>query len=169
MSSHLPDDSLERRIGALEDLRAIETLKYRYAELMDTGYDAGGLAALFVAEGRWTASGFGDFVGREQIRAFFAGMPARVEQAQHFVTSPQVTLAANGRAADGRFYLWCVSRTAAGRAGRERFATVARYVDHFVKADGGWLFATLRSEIATVFRLPDGAPEPAPASGERAS
>lgn len=160
MPSPFPDDSLERRIRALEDLRAIETLKYRYAELMDTGYDADGLAALFVPDGRWTASGFGDFVGREQIRAFFAGMPLRVEQAQHFVTSPQIEQAADGRTADGRFYLWCVSRT---RAGRERFATVARYVDRFVKVDDVWMFASVRSEIATVFRLPDGGPqEPAP-------
>ena len=162
MPLHPSADSLERRIRALEDLRAIETLKYRYAELMDTGYDADGLAALFVPDGRWTASGFGDFVGREQIRAFFTGMPSRVEQAQHFVTSPQVTLTADGNAADGRFYLWCVSRTAAGPDGRQRFATVARYVDRFAKGDSGWRFESLRSEIATVFRLPDGAPAPAP-------
>lgn len=156
-----PNEGLEGRIRALEDVRAIETLKYRYAELMDKGYDAEGLAALFVADGRWTASGFGDFVGQAQIRAFFAGMPASVEQAQHFVTSPQISLAADGGTAEGRFYLWCVSRTRAGPAERERFATVARYVDRFVKVDGRWLFASLHSHIASVFRLPDGAPQPA--------
>lgn len=157
MSAPSPVLALEWRVQALEDLRAIETLKYRYAELMDTGYDADGLAALFVPEGRWTASGFGDFSGREQIRAFFAGMPSRVEQAQHYVTSPQVTLAEDGQSADGRFYLWCVSRT---RHGRERFATVAHYVDRFVKVDGAWRFVSLHTQIATVFRLPEGAPRP---------
>lgn len=151
-------DELERRLAALEDQRAIETLKYRYAELMDTGYDADGLADLFMPEGRWTASGFGDFAGREQIRAFFRSMPREVELAQHYVTSPQITLDGDGRGASGRFYLWCVSRRREGA--RERHATVARYLDRLVKDDGRWRFATLHAEIATVFRLPDGAPLP---------
>lgn len=147
-------ENLTKRLVALEDARAIESLKYRYAELMDKGYDADGLAALFAPEGRWTATGFGDFRGREEIRAFFAAMPQQVEQAQHYVTSPRVSVDTAGRKAVGEFYLLCISRTRhTDPARRERFATLARYVDRFEKVDGDWYFDELRSEIATVFRV----------------
>ena len=152
-------DDLERRIAVLEDQRAIETLKYRYAALMDSGYDAEGLAALFLPEGRWRATGFGDFVGREQIRAFFAAMPRQVSQAQHHVSAPRIELAPDGGTATGEFYLFCVSRTQHAEASRpERFATLARYVDRFVKLDGRWYFEDLQADVSTVFRLQTAAP-----------
>ena len=43
----------------LEDVRAIEQLKYRYAAFCDHRYDPEGIASLFVEDGEWVVDGEG--------------------------------------------------------------------------------------------------------------
>ena len=52
----------------MRDVEAIRSLKLRYAELCDTGYDPDELTALFVDDGIFEVTGQVHYQGREQLR-----------------------------------------------------------------------------------------------------
>ncbi|VTJ03265.1 Uncharacterised protein [Streptococcus pneumoniae] len=57
---------LQARLTRLEDIKAIEELKYTYAGYCDNGYDPEGISSLFVEDGRWVVDGEGaTLTGRE--------------------------------------------------------------------------------------------------------
>ena len=51
MSDETRIQALEDQLGRLQDIRAIEQLKYQYASCCDRGYDPEGIAALFIDDG----------------------------------------------------------------------------------------------------------------------
>jgi uncharacterized protein (TIGR02246 family) len=135
----------EHRLARLEDLDAIRALKGRYARFADAGYDADGIASLFVPDGVWDGGSlFGRAEGVDAIRAHFAGASARIPWALHYVIAPEIEVAGDGRSATGSWYLWqpCTRRSSSGE---ERPAWLAgTYADRYVKVDGRWLFEHLR-------------------------
>ncbi len=155
----MTDPTIEQRLAHLEEVRSIEHLKYRYAAYCDSGYDLDGLCSIFTPGGRWVANGFGDFTGHAEIRRFFSDLSHTVEHVVHYVTSPQIDLALDGRTAKGEFYLLCISTSRQHRdvPGGKRLITVGTYDDRFVKVDDRWLFAELRVNVACAVSL--GAPQ----------
>src|SRR5262249_19957442 len=102
--------TLEDKVAFLENVREIEQLKYRYARCCDSGYDLNGFRSIFVPDGTWSANGFGEFHGHQEICDFFQELSQSVVDVLHYVTSPQITIAADERTATGTFYLLCLSR-----------------------------------------------------------
>ena len=135
----------ERRLARLEDLDAIRSLKARYARFADAGYDAEGIASLFVADGVWDGGAlFGRAEGVDAIRAHFVGASARIPWALHYVIAPEIEVADDGCSATGSWYLWqpCTRRSSSGA---DRAAWLAgTYADRYVKVEGRWLFEHLR-------------------------
>ena len=131
----------------MKDLEAIRALKVRYARLCDAGYDAEGIASLFVADGVWDAGDmFGRHEGIEAIRENFRNASRRIPWALHFTLCPEIELegpAGPNRRARGTWYLWqpCVLRSVKGTE-REAFLT-GTYTDTYVKAAGLWKFETV--------------------------
>ena len=153
--------TLEERVGRLEDVTAIATLKYRYAAFCDAGYDLDGLCSVFVPDGRWAANGYGDFKGHAEIRAYFAKLSTTVVEVLHYVTSPRIELAEDGQSATGRFYLLCLckSRRRHVPAIADPVVIAGTYEDQFVKIDGRWLFRELVVNVRYSKRIPVGIEE----------
>jgi len=146
-------EGLARRLERLEDVRAIEQLKFRYAQYCDDGYDAQGIAGLFRPDGRWIVDGEGGSNdGREQIEAHFAKLSEHIPWALHYVINPQVELAEDGQTAAGHFRLLCLCTIVRGDGSGEKDAVILNvdYRDLFVKHDGQWYFQELRGSTHQV-------------------
>ena len=144
MADPAADGSLAARLTRLEDVEAIRALKMRYARYADAGYDADGIASLFMDDGVWDGGAvFGRAEGVDAIREFFAGAPGRIPWSLHYVLAPEIEVADDGRSATGSWYLWqpCIRRSSSGA---ERPAwLVGTYADRYVKVDGQWRFQHL--------------------------
>jgi hypothetical protein len=151
-------DELLRRVERLEDNEAIKRLKARYAAICDAGYDPDRLAQLFVEDGIWEGGAFGTHQGRDEIRAFFAGISSSFVWALHYVICPNVLVAADGATAQGSWYIWepvTMTRTD-DPSMTDAVLLMAQYDDDFVKVDGEWFFQTLRANIHHVSDLDKG-------------
>ena len=150
--------TLEARVARLEDLRAIEQLKYRYARCCDAGYDLAGFRAIFVPHGRWAANGFGSFEGIEAICGHFSELSRNVVEALHHVTAPEIAIDADGMHATARFYLNCLSRSRNRRDPSiiDLFLTMGTYRDRLVRGAQGWLFEEIVVEVGHVSRIGQG-------------
>ena len=150
MSNEARIQALEDQLGRLQDIRAIEQLKYQYATYCDHGYDPEGIAALFTDDGMWVVNGVGgDVTGGEAIRKHFRELSQSISWALHFMIAPQVALANDRQTAVGSFYLLCLCTIAKTAAPTENDAVVLtlNYVDQFVKRGDRWLFKELRGTM----------------------
>lgn len=150
MSNEARLQALEEELGHMRDVRAIEQLKYRYANYCDNGYDPEGIASLFTPDGIWVVNGVGgDVAGADAIRRHFRELSKAISWALHFVIAPQVELAHDRQSAVGKFYLLCHCTIARTDAPQENDAVVLtlNYVDQFVKQGERWLFKELRGTM----------------------
>lgn len=141
--------SLEDRIGRMEDVWAIQQLKYKYARYCDDGYDAEGIASLFVEDGRWIVDGVGGTnEGREAIRAHFQALPEAIPWALHHVIAPQIEVSDDGQSAHGEFYMiaFCTIKRTDDPSEEDAVVITLTYIDEFVKRDGRWMFQELKGK-----------------------
>ncbi len=139
-------EELSRRLTRLEDVQAIEKLKYTYAGFCDDSYNPDGIANLFVEDGRWIVDGEGaTLVGREDIRKHFAALSERISWALHFVMAPNIDISADGTSATGTFYLLCLCtiEQTDNPAQKDAVVLTVTYSDKFIKRDGAWYFQEL--------------------------
>jgi hypothetical protein len=152
-------DDLAARLNRLEDLEAIRALKMRYARFCDDGYDAGGIASLFVPDGVWDGGPlFGRPEGIDAIRQHFSAASGRIPWSLHYILAPEIEVDPDGNRARGTWYLWqpCIRRS---RDGTDRQAWLAgTYRDRYVKRDGRWLF----EQVVVDARWLDAAPPTLP-------
>lgn len=127
--------SLEDRIRRLEDLEAIKTLKFRYANYCDDGYPPDLLAPLFSENAIWDGHSLGRFEGREAIRAFFASCSKTVTFAVHHMINPVIQI--DGDRATGDWVLW---QPIVFARGNRAAWLAARYHDRYLRIDGVWRF-----------------------------
>jgi uncharacterized protein (TIGR02246 family) len=138
--------SVEERLQRLEDVRAIEQLKYRYAGYCDNDYDPEGIAGLFTEDGRWVVDGEGgSMVGHEQIKAHFRALSSKISWALHYMIAPRIEIADDGEHATGYFYLLCLCTIEQSDDPTQKDAVIltVNYTDQFIKRDGQWLFEEL--------------------------
>jgi hypothetical protein len=139
-------EALERRLARLEDVRAIEQLKYVYAGYCDDGYNPEGIASLFTEDGRWIVDGEGgSMTGHEEIKRHFRALSEKITWAQHYMIGPKVEVAEDGLSAVGQFYLLCLCTIEAvdDPAGKDAVILTLNYTDTFVKRGSRWLFQEL--------------------------
>lgn len=154
-SEEMRQMTLEARVAFLENVREIEQLKYRYARCCDSGYDLDGFRSIFVADGTWSANGFGEYHGHQEICDFFQALSQSVVDVLHYVTSPQITIAEDGRTATGTFYLLCLSRFRRKEDKKliDFVVMMGVYDDKFVKTEAGWRFESITVNVMHVNRL----------------
>jgi uncharacterized protein (TIGR02246 family) len=139
-------EDIKARLGVLEDVRAIEQLKYQYAGYCDNAYDPDGIAGLFVEDGEWVVDGEGATLsGRDAIRAHFAALSEKITWAQHYMIAPKIEVAADGLSATGVFYLLCLCtiEQTEDPSAQDAVILTLNYRDTFVKRDGRWYFKEL--------------------------
>jgi uncharacterized protein (TIGR02246 family) len=154
-------EPLEARIARLEDIEAIKALKARYAYYADHGYDADGMASLFVEDAVSNSGPFGTFRGREAIRAATEAFKKKIVWALHFMICPVVNVSDDGQTATGSWYLIQFA-TMVGPDGpgvperRDAVVLSAVYNDTFVRENGEWRFKTVNIEFHQVSNLDEG-------------
>ncbi len=117
----MSDIDLQNRLARVEAIEEIQQLKARYCEYCDHQYNPEGIASLFAEDGVWDGEQFGRYVGREQIKSFFARISGEIVFAAHLVLNPIIEIE------DG----WLVGA----------------YDDRYVRVDGTWLFQNLKTHV----------------------
>lgn len=128
--------NLENRITRLEDIEAVKALKYKYAQILDSGYNPDEVAALFVEDGLWSISGVGGTAkGRENIKTHSAKLGSSIMWGQHNMFSPIIEISDDGEHAVGDFYLLCLLTMieTESEKGEEAYVLAGKYHDCFVK------------------------------------
>ncbi|MEA2654952.1 MAG: hypothetical protein QOI23_317 [Chloroflexota bacterium] len=163
----------ESRLDRLESEREIHALVHRYAELCDAAYDPDGLAALFTEDATWSSRtrdgsvDFGQYEGREAIRAFFAGASKDLgPMTLHYLLEPRIELGDDGLSATGVCYLLAIldqrpASSAPGSAERERVLLGGVYAHEFRRVDGRWLISGSACDLSFEEPLRN-APSPTP-------
>ena len=128
---------LEQRLIRVESIEAIRTLKARYCDLCDEGYDADALCALFTEDAVWDGGKLGVYEGIEKIHNFFVDMPNVMSFAIHNVTNSAVELSQDGQSAVARWYL---IQMATQKEQNLAVWLTGRYVDQLVSENGIWKF-----------------------------
>jgi hypothetical protein len=99
--------SIEQRLQCIEARSEITDLVARYALGADRKNDPAIMGPLFAERATWAASGFSAFEGREAIAAGLAAIAEeQVLWSIHFMVSPLITLADDGRTGTCQWYLW---------------------------------------------------------------
>lgn len=151
-------ESVEARLARLEDIEAIKNLKARYAYYCDHGYDADGMASLFVEDSLWTSNEFGTYHGRQEIHAFQSRISSEILWALHFMICPVVNISDDGETASGSFYLieFATMTRASDPKTTDAVVMSAIYNDAFVRENGEWRFKTVSVEFHQVSDLEKG-------------
>ena len=151
---------LTRRVETSEAILAIQTLKARYAELVDRRFSAGAVidagslavvassaAALFTPDGLWDGGpGLGTARGRREISARLSE-PTLIFS-RHFFMNPRIDV--DGRSARGRWDLLSPCRRADGSS----YWMCGYEDDEYAWTDGAWLHRSMT--LTTVFMTPVG-------------
>lgn len=127
---------LEKRIQRLEDIEYIKKMIARYAIAGDHKNDPTMFGPMLTDDAVWEAEGFGRFEGRENITAVLSQVAQdRILWALHFMTSPMIDVADDGRTATAFWYLWetAIARPDATQQGKSTWV-------------GGWYETKLRKE-----------------------
>lgn len=146
MSETVSISELNARLTRLEDIKAIEQLKYTYAGFCDDGYNPDGIAGLFTEDGRWIVDGEGaTLTGRDAIHAHFTTLSERISWALHYMIAPNIEIDPSGDRAKGTFYLLCLCTIEQTEDPSKKDAVILtiNYRDTFVKKDGRWYFEEL--------------------------
>ena len=100
-------DGLSARIQRLEDIEAIKWLIVQYARGADRNNDVNILMPLFTDDAVWDAGErFGRYEGKEAIRQFLLGSSSFIGWTLHYMVSPAVKMADDGKTAQAFWYLW---------------------------------------------------------------
>lgn len=136
---------LEARAQRLADIAAIKRLQAAYGYYLDEGQwtDA---ADLFAADATLEIGKDGVYRGRERIGEYFRALgdgreglaPGRLNE--HLQVMPVITLAADGRRANGTWRAIIL----AGQLGQDAWWGEGPYENEYVKEDGVWKIASLR-------------------------
>lgn len=148
--------TLSARLTRLEDIEAIRALVATYALGADRNNDPAILGPLFAAEAVWECAGFGryegagviarelDRIGREDIR-----------WSLHYMISPLIEPAADGRHARCRWYLWELARIAPNRVPDAHWIG-GTYDTQLEKGRDGWRFTRVVLNLKLLSPYPEG-------------
>jgi hypothetical protein len=150
------DDELGRRLDRLEAIEDIRTLKARYADVCDTGYDPVRMRPFFTTDAVWDGgSRFGRHEGIEAVCGFFAGVSSQITWALHYMVAPIIEIADDGETATGSWYL-LEPCTIATDEGPRAMVITGRYADRYRLEPDGWKFSEVVLDCQTISPLDEG-------------
>jgi len=138
--------SLEQRITRLEDLEKIKTVKAKYAQFLDDGFNPEGIASVFAEDGRWIIE---DTVieGTQAIKEQCRGLVKVQPWSCHNVTPSVIEIAEDGDTAVGTFYIltFLTMRDSKGNEGAYFLPGV--FYDKFVKKGEDWYIQEAKADV----------------------
>jgi hypothetical protein len=149
-------EDVAARVARLEAIEAIRTLKARYADVCDTGYDPDRMAPFFTDDAVWDGGErFGRYEGLEAIRGFFRDVSSQIVWALHYMVAPVIEVADDPETATGSWYLWQPC-TVVGPDGPQAVWLTGRYADRYRREGGEWRFEEVRLSVETISPFEDG-------------
>jgi ketosteroid isomerase-like protein len=127
---------LEARVQALEDIEEIQQLKCMFAYYADEG-NVDGMVGLYVDDAVCDFGPFGVYNGTEEIRGFFAGLPAGMPFTMHYIHNHVVHV--TGDTATGEAYFE-VPATMVAEPANKAMWIAGKYVEDYVRVDGEWKY-----------------------------
>jgi hypothetical protein len=150
------NEELGRRLDRLEAIEDIRTLKARYADVCDTGYDPVRMRPFFTTDAVWDGgSRFGRHEGIEAVCGFFAGVSSQITWALHYMVAPIIEIADDSEAATGSWYL-LEPCTIATDEGPRAMVITGRYADRYRLEPDGWKFSEVVLDCQTISPLDEG-------------
>ncbi|MBI3951655.1 MAG: nuclear transport factor 2 family protein [Acidobacteria bacterium] len=144
-------EDLAKRVRRLEDIEAIKQIIIIYGKGSDDHHNVDVMLPLFTEDGVLdVGSGYGRYEGREALREFLTG-PAEeiIRWSIHYMLSPVIEVAEDGRTAHAFWYLWEVANMEDPRTKElEAMWIGGTYDSDLVKeADGQWRFKEIRLKM----------------------
>lgn len=150
-----PVEALLARIQRLEDKQALENLLVVYAQGSDRQNDPDIMVPLFTEDAVFdVGSGYGTYIGHAAIRKFLEGAPEIIRWSLHYMISPRIDIAPDGRTAKVFCYLWEIANMQNRSDELEPVLIGGTYHNDAVKLPNGeWKFShvRLRMEIMSPF------------------
>lgn len=140
-------DELAARLDRLESIEAIRRLKYDYCAACDDDHDGDAVAALFVDDGVWEATGVGRAEGRGAIRDLMFGIrnSGRMRNSAHQVFNPRIVV--DGDSATGHWRLLMMYTANVDDPDRRHHRIVGTYDEVYERIDGRWWFRHLDCSV----------------------
>ena len=144
---------LALRITRLEANRDIERLIADLGAAFDGGPSAEALRPLFAADATFEIDGYDTLRGADAIASGVAGNADRgFRWTLHFLVSPRIDLAADGRTASLSFMLWEAATAVSGRA----YWIGGSYAAQVTLDGERWRFRHLRLSADLISHYPEG-------------
>jgi hypothetical protein len=163
MSSQL--EELAAKIQRLEDIEAIKWLITRYAQGADEGNNIDIMLPLFTEDVVWEAKGLGRYEGKAAVREMLLGSPAFIRGTIHYMVSPAIEIAKDGRKAQAFWYLWETAEMPKGlpkglpKGQSEEWEAVwigGTYETELIKVEGQWKFKQVALKLKMASPYGDG-------------
>ena len=140
---------LAARVQRLEDVEAIKWLIVRYAQGADRNNDVDVLMPLFADDAVWDAGErFGRYEGKEAIRQFLLGSGSFIGWTLHYMVSPAIKIADDGKTAQAFWYLWETANMPHPRTREPEAVWVGgTYDTTLAKQNGEWKFKRVNLNI----------------------
>lgn len=151
-------EALETEVRTLRDIEAIRTLRARYAEACDNGYNADAMAELYAPDGVWEfTNAWGIHRGRDEIRNFMIEVGKQITWALHFMICPVITVHSETEAS-GTWYILELATMIGLDDPDHRDAVIlsGTYEDRYVRIGGEWKFQHIKVHIHQLSNLADG-------------
>ena len=134
---------IEERLRRLEDIEAIQQLIARYAKAVDRNGDPALVAPLFTEDAVWHCEGIGHWETRAGIlREIRPNCTTFMPWAMHYMTQPDIEVAADGLSATSRHYLWELGKVTPEGGGSTEDTWIGGWYDSRLRKEGGsWKFA----------------------------
>ncbi|MDH3692608.1 MAG: nuclear transport factor 2 family protein [Gammaproteobacteria bacterium] len=147
-------NELNARVKKLEDIEEIKRLKFQYCNLVDAGFLADELGALFTDDGVWEAGEpWGSFEGRKAIVEFFRTQQPAVSFSVHALSNPEIDVVGDTAHARWRTLVPATLNIEEDRVAHWMFCD---YTDEYQKVDGRWLFSRVKADVTRVASYSDG-------------
>jgi hypothetical protein len=150
MSKHSESrDDLAARLQRLEDIEAVKWLIVQYARGADRNNDVDVMLPLFADDAIWDAGErFGRYEGKEAIRQFLLGSGSFIGWTLHYMVSPAVKIADDGKTAQAFWYLWETANMPSSTTHEPVAMWIGgTYDTTLIKEDGAWKFKHVNLNI----------------------
>ena len=140
---------LAARVRRLEDIEAIKWVIVRYAQGADQHNNVDIMLPLFADNAVWDAGErFGRFEGKQAIHDFLKGSGSFIGWTLHYMVSPAIKIAEDGKTAQAFWYLWETANMPSAQTQESEAMWIGgTYDTELARVGGEWKFTKVNLRI----------------------
>jgi len=149
---------LRRDVTYLLDLEKIRGVITSYARACDKGNDPVALRPLFTDDACWECKGFGRYEGGDVVCAALKAIAGeKIWWSLHYMISPAIEIASDGRTATAFWYLWEAATLPNEVSGQAEACLIgATYEAALAQSEGNWRFSSVELILNMASPLAEG-------------